>query len=777
MDAATLAIAKRYVDETAQGLGAVKGAPCTIKSITETEDGSLITFGWVGSDGVEQTSSTLLPRGPKGIQGEKGETGAAGPQGERGPAGPAGETGPQGPKGEKGDPGTGSVAVDATLTKSGSAADAKVTGDRLTALTEEIEGLKDSDSAVGILENGKNLLSEQWELGAYDNTTGEAKDSSVNYRLPDTIPVIGGKPYTFTQYSGYKLTACYHFWYTSSMEFISRTAYGYGTESGNVGSTLYAPENAAFVRICIYDDSPTKMKAVTESPAQLEQNLTATSYSKKGVIGSDRIGGIESDKIIDSGIPGPMLTRTDMLNASKVNLISEAWEIGGYDATTGAIKENVANYRLPDDVPVVGGESYIFTHYGGVKLMALYAIWLNANKGVISRTSVANVYSGRAGGILTAPANAAYARLYIYDDRTANMKAVVASPTQFEPGIVSSSHRKRDVVQQEYTENIPDDRIVSALVVPDYYHADSYLDGKVARINTLGESVAGNGDVFIFWTDQHWDLNARNSPALIRYLAENCRIPRIFCGGDVDEGVNNLFIRDANKCFNGDMYYTQGNHDWWYPTTGSQLAYWYDNGKPEQIGNVDRHYYYVDNAQQKIRYIVLSSQGVGASSADPWSWGYEQEQIDWLTSTALNVESGWTILVFAHQIYSVSTSDTFVVADHAQTVLTALDAYSGNGEIAAVICGHTHKDGVEHTSGGIPVIMTTCDKNKSGGETGAVANQWASRASGTINEQVFDVVTLDKASKTITLVRIGYPADNWVDGTSTGTVEERVVTY
>ena len=311
--------------------------------------------------------------------------------------------------------------------------------------------------------------------------------------------------------------------------------------------------------------------------------------------------------------------------------------------------------------------------------------------------------------------------------------------------------------------------------VPDYYMTGDYLENKAARINELGENA---DDVCAFITDQHWSLNAGKSPALLQYLAEKCRIPRIFCGGDVEnDGINQNYIRMMDKAYSGKMHYVQGNHDWWYPTTGKELAYWYDSGKPEQIGNTERHYYYVDNPQQKIRYIVLSSQNVGVSVSDPWAWGYEAEQITWLTTTALNVEAGWTIIVFTHLIYHVNTEGGFTLDTHAQAVTNALDEYSGNGEIAAIFCGHTHKDGVEHTAGGIPVIITTCDKNKSGGETGVVANQWANRASGTINEQAFDVVTLDKTNKTITLVRIGYPADNWVDGTSSGTVQERVVTY
>jgi hypothetical protein len=76
------------------------------------------------------------PIGPAGPQGERGEvgptgaTGATGPQGAQGPQGEKGDTGPQGPKGETGP----AVALDTTLTHEGEAADAKATGDAISAV-------------------------------------------------------------------------------------------------------------------------------------------------------------------------------------------------------------------------------------------------------------------------------------------------------------------------------------------------------------------------------------------------------------------------------------------------------------------------------------------------------------------------------------------------------------------------------------------------------------------------------------------------------------------
>ena len=69
-------------------------------------------------------------QGPKGDTGPIGPIGPVGPQGPQGEQGPTGATGPQGPKGDTGP----AVALDTTLTHEGEAADAKATGDAISAV-------------------------------------------------------------------------------------------------------------------------------------------------------------------------------------------------------------------------------------------------------------------------------------------------------------------------------------------------------------------------------------------------------------------------------------------------------------------------------------------------------------------------------------------------------------------------------------------------------------------------------------------------------------------
>lgn len=80
--------------------------------------------GAAGATGPQGETGPRGEQGPQGIQGERGPQGAQGPQGEKG------DTGPQGPKGETGP----AVALDTTLTHEGEAADAKATGDAISAV-------------------------------------------------------------------------------------------------------------------------------------------------------------------------------------------------------------------------------------------------------------------------------------------------------------------------------------------------------------------------------------------------------------------------------------------------------------------------------------------------------------------------------------------------------------------------------------------------------------------------------------------------------------------
>lgn len=92
-------------------------------SLQELKDG-IASGNFKGEQGPQGPIGPVGPQGEQGPQGPTGATGATGQQGEKG------DTGPQGPKGETGP----AVALDTTLTHEGEAADAKATGDAISAV-------------------------------------------------------------------------------------------------------------------------------------------------------------------------------------------------------------------------------------------------------------------------------------------------------------------------------------------------------------------------------------------------------------------------------------------------------------------------------------------------------------------------------------------------------------------------------------------------------------------------------------------------------------------
>ena len=66
MDILTYALAKKYTQKSLDGLGAVKGANCTIKSTTPKDNGTEIVFEWTGISGTKETTTILVKNGEQG---------------------------------------------------------------------------------------------------------------------------------------------------------------------------------------------------------------------------------------------------------------------------------------------------------------------------------------------------------------------------------------------------------------------------------------------------------------------------------------------------------------------------------------------------------------------------------------------------------------------------------------------------------------------------------------------------------------------------------------
>ena len=62
-------LSKKYTEQSLDGVGALKGAPCTIKSTTETDEGTIVVFEWTDNNGITQETTILVKNGADGKDG------------------------------------------------------------------------------------------------------------------------------------------------------------------------------------------------------------------------------------------------------------------------------------------------------------------------------------------------------------------------------------------------------------------------------------------------------------------------------------------------------------------------------------------------------------------------------------------------------------------------------------------------------------------------------------------------------------------------------------
>lgn len=161
--------------------------------------------------------------------------------------------------------------------------------------------------------------------------------------------------------------------------------------------------------------------------------------------------------------------------------------------------------------------------------------------------------------------------------------------------------------------------------------------------------------------------------------------------------------------------------------------------------------YYVDDEDAKIRYICVDS-------GHPSSHRLEPEQVAWLTESILSLDEGWGAFVMSHILFK-ATKVNGKIKRHS-TINYIEDALDGIYDICAryditiigVLSGHTHRDYHVVSDKGYPLITRSCDAwgKSEDWSIGTPMNH-----PGTIEEQCFDVVHIDKSTRTITLTRIG----------------------
>lgn len=325
-------------------------------------------------------------------------------------------------------------------------------------------------------------------------------------------------------------------------------------------------------------------------------------------------------------------------------------------------------------------------------------------------------------------------------------------------------------------DRLPDAAIVHEL--PAYYTDSRYLDERVSEIIHAREQM-DECEAFFWITDIHWepDLNARRSPSMIHYITSRTGIDKILNGGDTGNSsviCTNAIDRLRDAIGSNKVYSVNGNHE-------INDASRYE--KPfERVhkalrrhcddivyGDKNKSYFYFDNSVTKVRYIGLSTYGLFVGGH--YESAYTEEQLQWFKKQALDVDDGWTIVIFTHALYAVNSysNELYMIS---QTFVDAIDQYQGKGKIACVLMGHSHVDRVHIGETGVPYILSQCDRIEAYKNDINVV-----RVPGTISEQHFEVVLLDLKKQEIQLFSIGSGARDGIDDEAGEAVDVRILNY
>lgn len=329
-------------------------------------------------------------------------------------------------------------------------------------------------------------------------------------------------------------------------------------------------------------------------------------------------------------------------------------------------------------------------------------------------------------------------------------------------------------------DELPEEVAVSD--VPSYYFDNHYLDDRAEVISDAIAECSVDATTFFWITDMHWepDLNARKSPLLIKYLASKTGINKVLNGGDTGNSrviCENAIAQLRNAIGSDKVYSVTGNHEIndasRYENPFERVADELRGHNSDIVyGDNDKSYFYLDDEGDRVRYIGLSTFGLFFNNE--YDSGYTPEQLAWFKNTALDVKSGWTIIIFTHALYYVdNASDKLTTSPSgANAIIDAIDNYVGNGTIACVLIGHAHRDRLHMGKTGVPYIITACDRyDPYHGDINV------KRTPGTISEQHFEAVVIDKGQRTIKLFSIGAKARDGYDEDPGKEVDVRIVNY
>lgn len=308
-----------------------------------------------------------------------------------------------------------------------------------------------------------------------------------------------------------------------------------------------------------------------------------------------------------------------------------------------------------------------------------------------------------------------------------------------------------------------------SLPLPSYF--ETQLSEKIPQIRANMEAVGRNGETFIFITDLHWPSNVKNSPAVVKRIIDETNITDVICGGDIiNEGTYEVSEAAMMDCINAfkvagiTFPVLFGNHD----------SNW--NDYLDQREHPERHFssanvyammekqymerkrvffsgdfnFYIDIDETNTRFIFIDS---GEDRTIGEEEGIMYRDYNTLAQV-LNDSGDRNIVIFSHSITTDSIGARlcrigmkYNARETYEPSYGSFDFTNAQGHVYGVIGGHAHSSNFVNVDNGLPYIVVDTDSKMTHAEAGSEV--------GTVNEQGFDVVTIDYATGTFHIVGIG----------------------
>lgn len=332
------------------------------------------------------------------------------------------------------------------------------------------------------------------------------------------------------------------------------------------------------------------------------------------------------------------------------------------------------------------------------------------------------------------------------------------------------------------------------------YDIKSELNNKIARnvfkseiedtVSKIRNECGEKAYVFALVTDTHtkydgndfWQDTYKN----LKAVNDSYNFDAIFHLGDIVEGnftkdeteqilsetrqdmlsISNMSFLLTGNHDDNHVYYN--SHNYGLITDSDRYALLNRFNEIRVCRKQSNQYYYIDISDD-LRIICLDGMlGDWHLGNDGNSWGYTDEQVEWMRSDALSTNR--QVMVLSHMqlssIYSSHYDDGYMIYN-SDAMLDALSKFKESGGIViGFFNGHTHADFMTQNSIGIHEVQTgTQNMNQSGtfGQSsysdGVYTPNVPVRKKDSTLQDLWDVLIVKPLSKTVKIIRFGAGED------------------